>query len=301
MDKTNYDVRIATYTTSRGYKIACISFMNGIEELFGSCKLTVMPKDGKKLYFEVDEKRGNLLNNSKIQIQNKDKVVFCEKFQGTYNLKFDEYTKLYFVDLDERTMNKFNSGTFKVSHPNYKRAKKERISEDMKEDRVSSRSEFKLAKKAYECGKAEALQQELCIDAVSRGVFEQVMRERDIAIEQLHELGYEFGQKIEPCDDAVSRDAVLQAVSEGCQELRGVYGRCEELIKELPSVRPQESKTGHCSEDLSKRVEILERQMKEDKEEQIKKLKAEMEYARFCCALNEENIKRWIKYESRII
>ena len=44
----------------------------------------------------------------------------------------------------------------------------------------------------------------------------------------------------EPCDDVVSREAVLQAVSEGCFELRGVYGRCEELINALPSVRPQE-------------------------------------------------------------
>lgn len=39
-----------------------------------------------------------------------------------------------------------------------------------------------------------------CNDTVSRGVFEQVMRERDIAIEQLHELGYELGQKIEPLE-----------------------------------------------------------------------------------------------------
>lgn len=36
--------------------------------------------------------------------------------------------------------------------------------------------------------------------------------------------------------DAISRKAVLQAVSEGCQEFRGVYGRCEELINALPSV-----------------------------------------------------------------
>ena len=42
-----------------------------------------------------------------------------------------------------------------------------------------------------------------------------------------------------PCNDAISRDAVLDAVSEGCQELRGVYGRCEELINALPSVTPQ--------------------------------------------------------------
>ena len=39
-----------------------------------------------------------------------------------------------------------------------------------------------------------------------------------------------------PCEDAVIRDAVLQAVSKGCQEWRGIYGRCEELINDLPSV-----------------------------------------------------------------
>ena len=45
-----------------------------------------------------------------------------------------------------------------------------------------------------------------------------------------------------PCDDVVSRKAVLQAVSEGCQEWRGIYGRCEELINELPSVTQKSGK-----------------------------------------------------------
>lgn len=41
----------------------------------------------------------------------------------------------------------------------------------------------------------KALEQEPCKDAVSRGVFEQVMWERDVAIDQLKELGYGFGEK----------------------------------------------------------------------------------------------------------
>ena len=45
-------------------------------------------------------------------------------------------------------------------------------------------------------------------DTVSRGAFEQVMWERDVAIGQLRELSYGLGQKIEPCDGAVSRKAV---------------------------------------------------------------------------------------------
>lgn len=37
--------------------------------------------------------------------------------------------------------------------------------------------------------------QEPCNDMVSRGVFEQVMWDRDVAIEQLKDLGYELGEK----------------------------------------------------------------------------------------------------------
>lgn len=40
------------------------------------------------------------------------------------------------------------------------------------------------------------LEQKPCNDMVSRGVFEQVMWERDIAIEQLKELGYELGENV---------------------------------------------------------------------------------------------------------
>ena len=52
---------------------------------------------------------------------------------------------------------------------------------------------------------APTLKQEPCDDTVSRGVFEQVMWERDTAIEQLRKLGYELGQKIEHCDDVLDK------------------------------------------------------------------------------------------------
>jgi len=55
-------------------------------------------------------------------------------------------------------------------------------------------------------------------DTVSRGVFEQVMRERDIAIEQLHELGYELGQKIEPLE--VEAAKLQQAYDKGFEACR---------------------------------------------------------------------------------
>ena len=114
-------------------------------------------------------------------------------------------------------------------------------------------------------------------DTVSREVFEQVVRERDIAIEQLNELGYEFGEKIEPkyCDrnicikneyngigcedcevnksqkpsgDLISRQAVLDLVVANHTELNGLnvvmYSPfCKDMIQ-LPPVTPQQ-KMGH--------------------------------------------------------
>ena len=50
----------------------------------------------------------------------------------------------------------------------------------------------------------------------------------------------------EPCDNAVSREAVIEAVSEGCQEWRGIFGRCEELINELPSITQKSGKCKNC-------------------------------------------------------
>ena len=52
----------------------------------------------------------------------------------------------------------------------------------------------------------------------------------------------------EPCDDVVSRQAVLDIVC-GVYEKDGWGGsNFYKAIKELPSVRPQEPKTGHCKD-----------------------------------------------------
>ena len=75
----------------------------------------------------------------------------------------------------------------------------------------------------------EALKQEPTIEA-----YKQVCKERDIAIEQLHELGYEWGQKIEPCGDAISRQAALKLFA--THDGHYLY----EAIRDLPSATPQE-------------------------------------------------------------
>ena len=97
----------------------------------------------------------------------------------------------------------------------------------------------------------KALDQEPSGETVSLEAFKQVMWERDIAIEQLKELGYGFGQKIEPCNDAISRQAVLDGIdtyiykaqSTGTQD--DFYSFAELVVKQLPSVNPQEPKIGH--------------------------------------------------------
>lgn len=42
--------------------------------------------------------------------------------------------------------------------------------------------------------------------------------------------------------DLISRDAAIDAVSEACFELRGVFGRCEDALKALPSAQPERKK-----------------------------------------------------------
>lgn len=50
----------------------------------------------------------------------------------------------------------------------------------------------------------KALDQQPSDDKVSLEVYKQVTSERDIAIEQLRELGYSFGEKIRTSEDCVS-------------------------------------------------------------------------------------------------
>ena len=82
-------------------------------------------------------------------------------------------------------------------------------------------------------------------DTVSRGAFEQVMWERDIAIRQLKELGYEFGAKIGSCEDAISRQAVFKIQAKYAEYIGATkFWQMSDDIKALPSVTPQ-PKTGH--------------------------------------------------------
>lgn len=100
-------------------------------------------------------------------------------------------------------------------------------------------------KYSYEQGKQDALSQEPTSEMVHVETLHQVMWERDIAIGQLKELGYSFGQKIEPCNDVISREAVddilcLYSDKNGMIDARGAV----RMVRELPPVNPQ--KSGKC-------------------------------------------------------
>ena len=43
-------------------------------------------------------------------------------------------------------------------------------------------------------------------------------------------------------DRLISEKKVLEAVSKGCCEFRGIYSFCEELIKAIPSAEPKKCK-----------------------------------------------------------
>lgn len=90
-------------------------------------------------------------------------------------------------------------------------------------------------------------------NTVSLEAFKQVMWERDIAIEQLHELGYEFGQKIEPSGDLIRRQA-MDEIKELMTDINGdtVYAVRMSYIRQLPSANPQGSKTEALLELLEK-------------------------------------------------
>ena len=45
----------------------------------------------------------------------------------------------------------------------------------------------------------------------------------------------------------ISRQAAIDAVSEACFELRGVFERCEDALKALPSVQPDSSACWGCN------------------------------------------------------
>lgn len=120
-------------------------------------------------------------------------------------------------------------------------------------DKNLSLESLDMAIKSLETDEAYQLEYEQ--PEISKGLFEQIKWERDIAIQQLHELGYEFGQKIETTTkndlrvDCISRADAIGSIAVECsaEKLDIDYAKflmLRRAIKALPSVTPIRPK-GH--------------------------------------------------------
>lgn len=75
---------------------------------------------------------------------------------------------------------------------------------------------------------------------VSLAVFEQVKWERDVALKQLEELGYGFGEKIRTDEDCIRReDALMALTGEWTEPTDELIYRFIKRIKNLPPVKPK--------------------------------------------------------------
>ena len=116
---------------------------------------------------------------------------------------------------------------------------------------LEDREEFKkwLERIKWHVQKADELARKLeqPSDCVSVEVYKQVSWERDIAIEQLRELGYSFGEKIRTSEDCVSRQAVIEIIkkSDAC-----LYEKSDNdgLIEEIKTLSPVTPTHGTCKD-----------------------------------------------------
>ena len=60
--------------------------------------------------------------------------------------------------------------------------------------------------------------------------FSQVKKERDIAIEQLKELGYELGQKIEPCETSTDEPMIMVYPTIFCDDAVSQLNKIRQII-----------------------------------------------------------------------
>lgn len=75
---------------------------------------------------------------------------------------------------------------------------------------------------------------------ITEGAYKQVMWERDTAIKQLNDLGYKFGEKIEPQGDTISRQAVERITWEEptYSDPLNVLTEVRDKVRALPSSQP---------------------------------------------------------------
>lgn len=83
-------------------------------------------------------------------------------------------------------------------------------------------------------------------DTVSIQTYMQCAWERDIAIEQLRELGYDFGEKIRTDGDCISRQAAIDDVETVNPSMLLDVNWVKNWVKSLPSVQPDIIRCKDC-------------------------------------------------------
>lgn len=84
-------------------------------------------------------------------------------------------------------------------------------------------------------------------DYVSVGVYKQVAWERDIAIEQLQELGYSFGEKIEPTFKVYQICRCSGEWEDYHERIVGCYMSEKKAIAEKERLELEEEEIGNCN------------------------------------------------------
>lgn len=122
--------------------------------------------------------------------------------------------------------------TLKEHLSHWERLLQEHICEE--QEGIDTISSLKLAIASLETDEAYQLEYERTTKSetlISLGVYKQVAWERDIAIQQLHELGYEFGQKIETTtknDLGVDREEAIETLKENLCAMCTYGSQCME-------------------------------------------------------------------------
>lgn len=89
-------------------------------------------------------------------------------------------------------------------------------------------------------GAIELLEQQPCEEYNYKALWEQVKWERDVAIEQLEQLGYSLGEKIRTSEDCISRQALIEKATSWDKHFTDSerYVSLTDIMS-MPSVTPQ--------------------------------------------------------------
>lgn len=121
MSKSDVDVRIVMTRTMRGNDSivqGTVHFVNGMEQLIGAPRVILLVEDNRLMFKPVDQKvpRSLALSGRRIQLA-KDAENVLGRFEGAYNLRHDDATNFYYIDLADKKEDTFRCYHASAPHP----------------------------------------------------------------------------------------------------------------------------------------------------------------------------------------